>query len=68
LAAINCIEADLTTDGTVDFADFAICAQNWNTYNILPRMRKDDFNKDGITDVKDLEMLAGHWLDSGLWP
>ncbi len=25
----DCIEADLTTDGTVDFADFARCAKDW---------------------------------------
>jgi hypothetical protein len=26
---INCIEADLTTNGTINFADFEICAQQW---------------------------------------
>jgi glycoprotein endo-alpha-1,2-mannosidase len=26
---INCIEADLTTNGTINFADFATCAQQW---------------------------------------
>ena len=26
---VNCIEADLTTNGTVNFADFARCAQDW---------------------------------------
>jgi hypothetical protein len=26
---VNCIEADFTTNGTVNFADFAICAQQW---------------------------------------
>ena len=25
----DCIEADFTTDGTVDFADFARCAKDW---------------------------------------
>jgi len=27
---INCIEADLTTNGTVNLADFACCAQDWS--------------------------------------
>jgi len=28
---INCIEADLTTNGTINFADFEICAQQWTS-------------------------------------
>jgi hypothetical protein len=27
---INCIEADLTTNGTVNLSDFALCAQDWS--------------------------------------
>jgi len=26
---VNCIEADFTSNGTINFADFAICAQQW---------------------------------------
>jgi len=26
---VNCIEADFTTNGTINFADFEICAQQW---------------------------------------
>jgi hypothetical protein len=29
---VNCIEADLTTNGTVNFADFARCAQDWTSH------------------------------------
>jgi hypothetical protein len=28
---INCIEADLTTNGTVNLADFTCCAQDWSS-------------------------------------
>lgn len=39
-----------------------------DTYTITPRMRKDDYNKDGITDMKDLGIFVGSWLDTGMWP
>jgi len=39
-----------------------------DTYDILPRMLKADFNKDGIINMKDLGTLAGGWLDTGMWP
>jgi len=39
-----------------------------DTFNLLPRMRKADLNKDGVIDVEDLEILSGDWLETGIWP
>jgi hypothetical protein len=39
-----------------------------DTFNLLPRMRKSDLNKDGIIDIEDIEILSGYWLDTGIWP
>jgi hypothetical protein len=39
-----------------------------DTYDILPRMLKSDFNKDGVINMKDLGTLAGSWLETGIWP
>jgi len=39
-----------------------------DTFELAPRMLKSDFNKDGIIDMKDLGILVGSWLDTGMWP
>jgi hypothetical protein len=39
-----------------------------DTYQVLPRLLKADLNRDGFIDMLDLGALAGHWLDSGIWP
>ncbi|MGA2172338.1 MAG: GLUG motif-containing protein [Sedimentisphaerales bacterium] len=68
--------APLGGDGTVDFADFAIFADQWGTTNdintLLDFARQwlkvglphcsADINGDGRVDLKDLAALAGYWL------
>lgn len=39
-----------------------------DSFQVQPRLRRDDCNKDGITDIKDLGCFSGQWLDSGMWP
>ena len=39
-----------------------------DSYQVLPRLRKDDFNRDGITDIKDLGTMTDNWLGTGIWP
>jgi hypothetical protein len=39
-----------------------------DTFTLLPRFRADDYNKDGITDINDLSIFTGSWLDTGMWP
>jgi hypothetical protein len=39
-----------------------------DTFELAPRMLKSDFNKDGVIDMKDLGVLVGSWLDTGMWP
>ena len=39
-----------------------------DTFELAPRMLKCDFNKDGVIDMKDLGILVGSWLDTGMWP
>jgi hypothetical protein len=39
-----------------------------DTFELMPRMLVSDFNKDGVIDMKDLGILVGSWLDTGMWP
>jgi len=53
--------ADLNGDKTVDFADYAIIADNW-----LGTNGDADINNDGLVDALDLEILARFWLQASL--
>jgi hypothetical protein len=39
-----------------------------DTFNLLPRMLPADCDKNGVIDMADFGCLAGHWLDTGIWP
>ncbi|MHC4752362.1 MAG: right-handed parallel beta-helix repeat-containing protein [Planctomycetota bacterium] len=51
--------ADLNTDDTVDFMDFANFSGSWQTKQaLLP----EDLNRDGRVDASDLKSFAAQWL------
>jgi|GEM_PF-610076 C1A family cysteine protease len=53
------LKADFTNDCTVNFADFAIMAQEWLTSGIKADIYKDGNNR---VDLMDLAVLAEEWL------
>lgn len=53
------LKTDFNGDCTVDFADFAIMAQEWMTSGINADIYKDGNNR---VDLMDLAVLAEEWL------
>lgn len=51
---------DLVMNDRVDFADFAVLANNWHQ---LGTSLQGDLNADGTVDIGDLEKLCGYWLE-----
>lgn len=54
------MEADLTGDGRVDQADFAVLADRWNESS--PAGDVAPTQGDGFVDLRDLNVLASEWL------
>jgi predicted outer membrane repeat protein len=53
--------ADLNTDETVNFSDFATFTDNWHSEQVL---LPEDLNRNGVVDFNDLAIFADNWL----WP
>jgi hypothetical protein len=51
---------DLAPNDTVDFADFAILAENWHKTGSL---LQGDFDGNGTVDINDLGQLCSWWLE-----
>ncbi len=67
-----CGGADLDGSGRVDMPDFAWLARYWRNTNCAAPNNycegadlEPEANPDGDVDLKDLEILAEHWLDAG---
>lgn len=56
--AILYLAGDANTNGTVDLADLAVLATNWNAAGLWP---EGDFTDDGTVDLADLAALATNW-------
>ena len=52
--------ADLNKDDTVDFTDFALVSNRWESKEIL---LAEDLNRDGKVDFSDVKVFAEHWLE-----
>ena len=62
--------ADINLDGRVDWFDFAIFAQAWQSHFGQSRwLRRCDLAGPGdlIVDIADLKVLAGQWLKTESW-
>lgn len=57
-------ECDLIRDGHIDWADFAVLAQNWTANSCSATKWCDgaDLNHSGNVDFTDFAFLAQHWL------
>lgn len=55
---------DLTADGIVNLADFAILTENWLNEGSLFASLAGDLNGDGWTDIYDLIILNDAWLQT----
>jgi len=53
--------ADLNTDETVNFSDFAAFTDNWHSKQVL---LPEDLDRNGVVDFNDLTIFADNWL----WP
>ena len=55
---------DIDKDGNVDFADYAVLANNWLNQNCIDPdwCEGADLNKDGKVDCLDLEIFVKDWL------
>ncbi|MEN6384970.1 MAG: hypothetical protein ABFD79_07195 [Phycisphaerales bacterium] len=56
------IAGDISDDCKVNFSDFAILAQNWQTENPLGDVAPPP-NGNGFIDFQDLAVIAQNWLD-----
>lgn len=54
------LDADLSSDGDIDFKDFALFAAQWST-EICPYC-PGDYTGDGQVDAADLSRLLAYWL------
>ncbi len=62
---LNTPSRDLNNDETVNFADFALFAADWNKQsdpNDPNLMRAADFSKNGHVGLEDVVMFADFWL------
>jgi hypothetical protein len=57
-----CPTADLNDDCCVDFVDFAVMSDQWQQAPGEPSADIAPEGGDGVVDMKDLEVLAGEWL------
>jgi len=59
------IPADFNIDGEVEFADYAVLANQWRAGNCAESAWCDgaDLNKSGSVDLFDLAEFAEHWLE-----
>ncbi len=56
--------ADFNADGTVDYRDLIIIAENWQKSTIAPDWGGgSDFDRNGIVDASDLAVFAAQWLN-----
>jgi len=55
----QCSEADINSDGKINFKDYALWAANWS--NQGPNL-DGDITANGIVDMADLKAIAFHWL------
>ena len=53
--------ADLNSDDTVDFLDFADFNNNWQSTKVL---LSEDLDRNGLVDLRDFAIFADNWL----WP
>jgi hypothetical protein len=62
LSAIDAVPGDITGDGKVNFDDFVVLSQQWDS---TPGSLSADIAPvpDGYVDIKDLVYLAGNWLE-----
>jgi len=55
--------ADIDGSGRIDFNDFAIMGNYWYDSGPVADIGGVDGNSDGITDMLDIAVLGGSWLD-----
>jgi hypothetical protein len=59
------LAGDFDCDGSVDFIDFAIFAQQWGQTGSDLRADISPSYKDGSVDIKDFNVFSSHWLKDG---
>ena len=57
-ACYECSQADISGDGKVDLADYALWARDWS--KLGPGLM-GDIARDGIVDMADLKAIGFHW-------
>jgi uncharacterized membrane protein len=56
--------ADLDNNGTVNFADFAKLADNWQS---AKENQPGDLNRNGLIDLNDVALFVDDWLSETTW-
>jgi hypothetical protein len=54
----QCSQADIYSDGKIDFKDYSLLAGNWQREGLIA----SDITGDGIVDMDDLKVIIFYWL------